>query len=191
MKKGVLIALKLGDCWFGSTYTARKLSSGIWSPLILKITDLNEVKMNSLPERALMVRSLPKESMAVPIWESLKILGQAILLQPMHLFNLRTYLQTYQISLEKKAIVAIRLIEALASAHQAGYAHGRVTANNILFIEELQPYLTDWSFGGYSKLKDALDLGKLLFYLYEGQEVHDDEHPDFSEATLDFMKRII
>ena len=95
MKKGILIALKLGDCWFGSTYTARKLSSGIWSPLILKITDLNEVKMNSLPERALMVRSLPKESMAVPIWESLKILGQAILLQPMHLFNLKTYLQTY------------------------------------------------------------------------------------------------
>ena len=92
---GILKASKLGDCWFGSTYTARKLSNGIWSLLILKITDLNEVKMNSLPERALMVRSLPKESMAVPIWESLKILGQDILLQPMYIFNLKTYLQTY------------------------------------------------------------------------------------------------
>lgn len=75
MKIGITIGSKIGNCWFGSTYTAMKLSSGLWTSLILKITDLNEVKTNSLSERALMLKSLPKDSMHVPIFESLKILG--------------------------------------------------------------------------------------------------------------------
>ena len=75
MKIGIMIGSKLGICWFGATYTAIKLSSGLWTSLILKITDLNEVKMSSLPERALMIRNLPKDSMHVPIHDNLKIMG--------------------------------------------------------------------------------------------------------------------